>query len=141
MICTKFLKILALIIFISLISAFILFRMGKFNDYFYRESSIVQASNNSEVIAVNKTDTISPQRPDSINNIIMSSSKSIVLIDKNRHYLDTSGRKKKPAPIKLSKTEMLSSSKSAIMIDPSKINLNIDSLLSDTSKTIKTPNR
>jgi len=120
MIRTKFLKILTSIIFTSLTSAFILFRMGKFDEYLSAESSIVPTSNDNEVIAVDKTDTIPPLQADSISNIIMSSSKSIVLIDKKRRYLDTSGIKKKPAPVKLSKTEMLSSSKSAIMIDPEK---------------------
>lgn len=132
-------KSLTLLGFVSLVMVFIFYRMGKFDTYFLSNDAIIQNSSNGGTIVTASTDTLTMKQKDSLRILMMSSSKSIILPEKGFQLRDTSKFKKKY--LKPGKTNMLSSSKSSLIVDPQKRNFYVDSLQNDSIKAAKKTNR
>jgi hypothetical protein len=134
---TPLIKGLVLISFVSLISIFILYRMDRLNAFFKSEPSHIQASPNSDAFDSAKADTMQPSTIDSLQKLRMSSSKSILIFDKNPNLLDTIKRKYKPSANKNENPLMFSGSKSGPIIRQGDIRFFLDSLKKDSLKNQK----
>lgn len=125
-------KAATLILFISLISVFLLYRTGKLDKYFSQEKRSLQTSPNGGTINSAKKDTVVKPKMDSLDKLRMYSSKSMTLVDPK--LFDTPLTwKKATKPTRSTKprkqTEVMSSSKSLILIKPDE-----SFLRSDTTK-------
>ena len=136
---SPFIKSLALLSFVSLISIFILYRIDKLDALFKSEASPIQTSSNGGVVNIAKADTLKPSTIDSLRSLRMSSSKSIVLFDKKPTLFDTIKRKYKPSTNKTETPLMFSGSKSGPIIRQGDIRFFLDSLKKDSliSKKVK----
>ncbi len=127
-------KAATLILFISLIGAFLLYCTGKLDKYFSPEKRSLQTSPNGGTINSVKKDTLVRPNMDSLEKLRMYSSKSMTLVDPK--LFDTPLTWKK-APRKTKSTnprkqpEVMSSSKSLILIKPDE-----SFLRSDTTKRV-----
>ena len=130
MIKGKFLKGLILISSVSLVTAFLLYRAGIFNKVSGQRNSDLQMSNNNVIVETNLNDTTKPIT-DSPHKLILPSSKSLVLTDNKTIFSDSSRRRPVKGSVPKTEREILSSSKSGIILKPS-----FDSIqmILDTSK-------
>lgn len=133
---STFFKILAVTNFIALFTIFLLYRNGSFDNYLFNDKAISFTSSNGGVAAKQTADSLRA-RIDSIHKrqrTMLSSSKSLVTIDNIQRIDSTlvkpSAMEKEMIPG--SKPEMMSSSKSALIID-TRISL-LDSLLKAKEK-------
>jgi len=120
-------KAITLLSSLSLVTLFLLYRVGAFDKSPLNDQAALQSSHNGGNINPSTIDTTGPKR-DSTKLLMLSSSKVLILTDKKPTFLDS--LKKKPAKYKYpkSETEILSSSKSAIIFKPQQtIEFNIDS--------------
>jgi hypothetical protein len=134
-----FIKGLTLLSSLSLVTLFLLFRIGAFDKPSFSNQNSFQTSHNGGNINPLSIDTIKSKK-DSIKPLMFSSSKVLILTDKKPTFLDS--LKKKPTRYKYPKieTEILSSSKSAIIFKPQqtfKLNLDSFKLKYDTLKAKK----
>ena len=111
-----FIKGITLFGFVFLITSFLLYRVGRFDNFINDDSSPIQTSPNGAVINSAKADTLKPQK-DSLQKLRLSSSKSIVLIDKKPTYVDSVKNKYKQGEKKMTR-EILPGSKSAYIFRP-----------------------
>lgn len=112
----KIFKGLALLNFIGLLTLFLFFRSGSFDNYIHngKENSLTSSNGGTPTKVLKDTST---QKKDSLQRPRLSSSKSLVIIDNLKLDKDTSKIAKE---IKLTKEEkrLMYSSKSGIIIDP-----------------------
>jgi hypothetical protein len=130
---TKLTKGLTLLSFVTLISAFLLYRVGWFDRYLQNNNSAIQTSHNGGTINTPQNDTLKPIK-DTTQKLLLSSSKSVVLTDRKYGFIDSYLVKKKYIKPKPAKTEMLSSSKSAIIFHPDEPSINLDSIIRESIK-------
>lgn len=124
----KLIKVLAITLFTFLIASFIFYRLGKFNKYLMDEKEVAQVSESANDTTSIRGDTAYP-KIDSTQKLLLSSSKSIVLTDRQTAVLDSVKKKKNNLPLKPRNPELLSSSKSAIIFEPnSKYEVYVDSV-------------
>ncbi len=133
---STFFKTLAVTNFIALFTLFLFYRNGSFDSYLFNNKAFNFTSPNGGVGAKQTADSLRA-RIDSIHKwqrTMLSSSKSIVTID-NIQRIDSTPVKPSVMEKEMipgSKTEMMSSSKSALVID-TRISL-LDSLLKAKQK-------
>jgi hypothetical protein len=133
-------KGLTLLSSLSLVILFLLYRVGTFDKSDLSSQASLQTSHNGGNINPSTIDTPSAKK-DSVKPLMLSSSKVLILADKKPTFLDT--LKKNPFKYRYpkSETEILSSSKSAIIFKPQQTrNLNLDSFKVKYD-TIKTKNK
>jgi len=109
-------KALTLLSFTFLISVFLLYREGRFNKYLLNESSSLQTSHNGGTITSNQGDSTKAKK-DSLPQLLLSSSKSIILIDKKRGGTGVTPKNLRQ-PVHKPVTEIMSSSKSTTIFRP-----------------------
>lgn len=127
---SKLVKGLTLLIFVVLITLFLLYRTGKFDTYLTNSESFLQAIPTSS----NQSDTSKPKM-DSSQKLMMSSSKVLILTDKRTRFSDSIKNTLKSDTFRLKEQVIMSSSKSAIIFKPPTANKrNLDSLKLDTAK-------
>jgi hypothetical protein len=132
-----FRKVITLLSSLSLVTLFLLYRVGTFDTL--NNSPVLQSSHNGGSINQSTIDTTKLKK-DSNSPMMLPSSKVIILTDKKPTFIDS--LEKKPAKIKYTKgeSEILSSSKSAIIFKPektTKINPDSFNLKRDTLKPEK----
>jgi len=133
MIRSKFIKALTLFSFISFLTAFLLYRTGYFDPYTTVEDPALQTSHNGGTITPAKPDSlVTMYKLDSAQMLRLSSSKSIVLVDKNPIIFPTIKQPKKS--VYTEKPIMWSGSKSGIIFTPPRVQLKIDSIKFDLEK-------
>lgn len=133
---SKFIKGLTLLSFAFCITTFILYRVGQYDEYLISGKSPFQTSHNGGTITTSQNDSLKI-RKDSIQKLMLSSSKVLILTDKKFPFFDTvKWKKNKVDKFKSKNIEMLSSSKSAIIFKPKEnFKLNLDSIKLDTTKS------
>lgn len=128
---SPWIKALTIGCFLLFITTFVLYRSGQLDAWLDNEKPSIQTSPNGSNIAANTIDTTKPATPDSTQQrIMMSSSKSMVLIEKPSIFKNTLRLKKRLDSMKR-ETIMMSSSKSGIIFKPVKLS---DSIKTDTAK-------
>jgi len=136
---SNLIKGMTLLSAVSFVTIFLLYRVGKFDHYF--SSTSLQTSTNGGAMSSNYIDTI--PKIDSTQKIMLSSSKSIIIIDQKRYrFIDTLKTKKTRVlyfdPTKTKPTEVImSSSKSGKIFSPIEspaiyVPVYIDSITYDT---------
>ena len=115
-----FLKSIALLNFIFLMTAFLLYRNGSFNDYFFSSNEInLSSPNGGTPTKITKDSTA--KIIDSLQIQRFPSSKSIILIDPLKQKKDTTVLKKDSIKtIFIEEKSLLYSSKSGMIVDPKK---------------------
>ena len=108
----KLIRFTAIMTFISLISAYVMYRSGIIAD-----EDIIQLSPNGGVVNSVKTDT-SAHKPNFDNMTIMSSSKSMMVLDLQKITKDTIQSNQEPDSVIKKRIEIMSSSKSGIIFPP-----------------------
>jgi hypothetical protein len=103
--------------FVFLLTSFLLYRMGKFDVFINNNLSPVQTSPNGGAINTTTADTSKPQK-DSAERLRLSSSKSVVLIEKKPLQVDSTKKKYGLDDKKMKEMELLSSSKSGYVFKP-----------------------
>jgi len=112
---SKPIQVLALLSSAMLLTVFLLYRVGKLDGYLAANTAELQAGNNSTVIASAK-DTIKPLTDTQL--LLLSSSKSMILIDRNKPFPDSLKPKPKVIyPFKAQSPSIMSSSKSAMIFE------------------------
>lgn len=115
----KIFKVLALLNFIGLLTLFLFFRRGSFDNYIQngKENSLTSSNGGTPTKVLKDT---SIQKIDSLQRRRLSSSKSLVIIDNLKLDKDTSKITKDSITIELTEEEkrLMYSSKSGIIIDP-----------------------
>ena len=112
---SKLFKGLALLNFVGLLVAFLLYRNGSFENRFSKTASNEFTSSNGGVATKQSTDSIASKKK-SLEESRLSSSKSMIIIDKFKFKADSIKPKK---DLKKNKDiRIMSSSKSAIIIEP-----------------------
>lgn len=133
-------KAFTLLCFASLIIIFLLYRVGKFDNVLANEAPAMLTSANGGGIAANSLDT-SITINDSLQRLMLSSSKSIVLIDKTRKPIDSAKKKVHLDTLRKRQIELMSSSKSTILFKSSSpqipLKLNVDSVMEEFKKRKK----
>ena len=124
-------KALTLLSFTFLISIFLLYREGRFNKYLQNEDSPMQTSHNGGTIASAKSDS-SKDKKDSMQLVLLSSSKSMILIDK-KPLAGGSLKTSKKTNRQLTTSGILSSSKSGVVFTPLSLT-KFDSVIFDSLK-------
>lgn len=142
-----------LLLFVSLISGFLLYRTGKLDNWFSHDREILQGSPNGGIIGATGTDTIPTPYSDSLRKLTlrMSSSKSMTLTDspvfdtsllrkamEEQRIIDSITSRNK---ISDRNDQRMSSSKSLILVKPRPIAQKVDTLRYDSSKTKKQKDR
>ena len=103
---SNLLKLLTLVIFISLLTAFLLYKSGRLEKYF--DAGKPQSGIKSGAVPENTaqtsyhSDTV-PRVTDSVQKLVLSSSKSMVITDRKQPRKDS--MKNKPPKIKLSSSK------------------------------------
>lgn len=120
---SKFIQGLTLLSFIFLLTAFVLYRMGKFDGYFSNSNSQYQTSPNGGSIGQQPTDTVPKRAQDSSARLMLSSSKSMVLIDQKLSPRDSIKLTKKLDSLRQHDKAMMSSSKSSVIFTPPKFKI------------------
>ncbi|HTE10552.1 MAG TPA: hypothetical protein VK645_06270 [Chitinophagaceae bacterium] len=115
---TKLIKGLVLLGFIFSITGFLLYRMGKFDNYFQNKKSYLHINADDSAANTNKNTTLNNTLQDSS---LPSLSKS-VLIDNNKTEVPGGGNG--ADSLKLKERIMMSGSKSGILIRPEQLNVN-----------------
>lgn len=136
-------KAITLLSSLSLVILFLSYRVGTFDTTSLNDKPALQTSHNDGNITPSPIDTTKPKN-DSVNPLMISSSKVLILTDKKPTFLDSSRQKLLKYKYPKSETEILSSSKSAIIFKPQqtyKINLDSFKLKYDTLKTKKQKNK
>jgi len=113
----KLVKAFTLLSFTFFIALFVAYRTGRLNSYLSDDSNTIQTSHNGGPIKTpqkNKQDSI---KRDSIKKLMLSSSKVIILTDKNKYLFDTTKRSKQIRRQAQDKYLMYSS-KSGIVFTP-----------------------
>lgn len=136
---SSFKKGITLLSSLSLVTLFLLYRIGAFDKSFLSSQGSLLTSHNGGNIISSSMDTTKSKK-DNTKPLMLSSSKVLILTDIQPNLLDS--LKKKPATYKYPKREIeiLSSSKSTIIFKPKqifKITLDSLNLKYDTSKTTK----
>ena len=127
---SKFTQTFTLILFITLVSGFILYRAGYFDQYLDRESAGLQTSPNGGTLSGHSKDSLTFKK-DSLprKKVMFSSSKSAVVTDN----IDFTPAQKKgftdTAQFHPKELEILSSSKSAVIFHPKPEPKIVDSVL------------
>lgn len=108
---TKIFKGLALFNFVALLTLFLFFRNGSFDNYFDNAKKLTSPNGGTPIKLSQKKDSLQQQR--------LSSSKSLVIIDNLKLNKDTAKIVKDSINIKLTEKEkrLMYSSKSGIIID------------------------
>jgi len=148
-----FIQIPTLLLFVSLIAAFLLYRTGKLDNWLSPDRGAVQGSPNGGVIGASGSDTIPTPYTDSLRKLRMrmSSSKSMTLADppvydtfllrkamEEQNRIDSITNRNKQAGVT---DQRMSSSKSLILVKPRKVVPRADTLVYDTTKTTKKKDR
>jgi len=125
---SRFLQGFTLLSFLFLLTAFVLYRLGKFDNYLSSERSRFQTSPNGGNVVQELTDTIPRVISDSSARLLLSSSKSIVVaeklirrIEKRPNYIDSIRIKRMMDSVYKKKIVLMSSSKSGYIFDASSI--------------------
>jgi uncharacterized membrane protein len=132
-------KGLTLLSSLTLVTLFLLYRTGIFDRSLLNNQNSLQTSHNGGTInpgGINKT----KNRKDSIDPLLFSSSKVMILTDKTPNYVDSIRKFSAKYKYQKNETEILSSSKSSIIFKPkqtSKFNPDSFFLKYDTSKMKK----
>ena len=113
----SFFKGLTLLGFIFLLTLFLFYRTGKFDAIINNSLSPLPTSPNGAAMNVAKADTLKPKN-DTLEKLRLSSSKSIVLIEKKSTYADSIKNKYKRDNKKVKEKELLPGSKSAYIFRP-----------------------
>jgi hypothetical protein len=112
---------------LSLVTLFLLYRIGAFEEPSSINQTSLQISHNGGNINPSNIDTTIPKK-DSTEPLIFPSSKVIILTDRKPSFLDSLRRKPFTYKYPKSETEILGSSKSGIVFKPQPIfRLNLDS--------------
>ncbi len=116
---SKIIKILTLTSSLTLVTLFITYRGGYFDNLLYSENSNMQISPNGGAISESKKDT-SQIKKDSIRKakLKMSSSKSLIIIDDMKLKPDSITTKTETLNTKIMESIRMSSSKSGIIFRP-----------------------
>ena len=112
-----FFKGLTLFGFVFLLTSFLLYRTGKFDSIINNSLSPLQTSPNGAAINAANADTLKPKN-DTLEKLRLSSSKSIVLIEKKSTYFDSIKNKYKRDNNRVKEKELLPGSKSAYIFRP-----------------------
>ena len=112
-----FFKGLTLLGFVLLLTTFLLYRTGNFDVIIKNGLSPLQTSPNGAAINAAKADTLKPKN-DTLEKLRLSSSKSIILIEKKPTYFDSIKNKYKRGNNKVKERELLPGSKSAYIFRP-----------------------
>lgn len=117
---SKVLKALALINFVGLLTLFLMYRNGSFDNYLYNNNEKIISDPNGGTTLKN-TDDSTKIINDTLNKQRFSSSKSLILIE-NRPKLDTTPTKPDTVNIKQrnENIRLMPSSKSGVIIEPKK---------------------
>ena len=107
---SKILKGITLVSFISLMSAFLLYRGGYLDSFIYNKNKRKVIQEN-EAVLKKVNESISAKK-DSLSPTRLSSSKSIVLTDNNLFVDDTANKKADTLELTKEQIQLLSSSKS-----------------------------
>ncbi len=118
-------KLITLLSSISLVTVFLLYRVGFFENLTIGEQNNLQTSHNGGKFNSLKVNTIENKK-DSSKSLMLSSSKFMILTDKKSTFLDSLKKKSLKNKYPNNPTEILSSSKSAIIFKP-KQSFNLDS--------------
>ena len=131
---SKLIKGVTLFSFLILITTFLLHRVGKFDTIPTNERSSLQTSCSEGIINTSQGDTLGPKN-DSLQKLMLPSSKVVILTDKKYSFPDSTKKKTRTSYPRPKKVEMMSSSKSGIIFKPGHdIKFNPDSLSYDTTK-------
>jgi len=117
---SKVFKALALLNFVGLLTMFLLYRNGSFDNYFYNNNENLLTDPNGGTTLKNTDDSTKIVK-DTLNKQRFSSSKSLILIE-NRPKLDTTPSKPDTTNVKQSNgnKELMYGSKSGRIIEPKK---------------------
>jgi hypothetical protein len=132
-------KVLTLLSSITLVTLFLLYRVGYFDNASLLNQSEFQSSHNGGTVTSTPNNPLKPKK-DTSKQLMLSSSKVLILTDKKPIFLDSLKNKSNKTKYPKNETEILSSSKSAIIFKPQpQKKVNIDSLIfkSDTLKNKK----
>lgn len=136
---SKFIKGLTLLSFVFFITFFLLYRVGKFDSYLSNKNPSLQASPNGGAINSMLIDTL--PKIDSSERVMLSSTKSVIVINLKKYSFFDTLKKKKPRVVYVDPTKTkevrMSSSKSGKIFSPIEppftyVPVYIDSITYDT---------